>query len=193
MKRIATVAVMVSLLTVVWAQDLCGGEKSTKGKSTTPRKSFNSLQNEETLLRDWTCSGKFRVETSGLHLIGNSQMTSKFKMADGSLLLIGYVANNRNLYVDVCGETIEFRSANNRGPESYGVAVARRGRTLIYGKYVNGKFAEQNKILISNTFATQPSKVSITSRCVGIPGARSDRFMDVQIRLLTASGNIIEP
>ena len=193
MKLITTMALVLGLLLVGSEQNGFGKEKSAKGKSTTPRKSLNSLQNEQALHRDWTCAGKFRIEATGLHLMGDSRMTSNFKMVDGSLLLIGYVANNRNLYVDVCGENLEFRAANKNGAEAYGVAIARRGRALIYGKYVNGKLLEGNKSLITQPFSAQPSKGSITSRRVGIPGARSDRFMDVQLRQLTVSGNFIEP
>ena len=155
-------------------------------------RNHNSFQNEETLLRDWSCQGKFRVEAKGLHLIGDSRMTSNFKLADGSRLLIGCVANNRNFYIDVCGESIEIRAADKHGSEAYGIAIERHGRTLTYGKWVNGKMTEPNKILISKEKAARPSNVSFTSRRVHIPLARSDRFDDVQVRLLTVSGKVVE-
>ena len=189
MKHIATFSLLLGLLFTVCDQRSFGREPAKP----TMRKNLNSLRNEDSLSRDWLCDGKLRVEARGVHLVGDSRITSNFRLADGATLMIGYIANNRNLYVDVCGESLEFRAADKHGPEAYGVAIARRGRTLVYGKYVDGKFAEQNKILLSKDLVATASKVSITSRSVGIPGARSDQFEDVQIRLLAVSGNVILP
>ena len=189
MKHVATFSLILGLLLTVCGQWSFGREPAKP----TVRKNLNSLKSEDSLLRDWVCDGKVRVETRGVHLVGDSRLTSNFRLADGAMLMIGYVANNRNLYVDVCGESLEFRAADKHGSEAYGVAVARRGRTLIYGKFVNGKFSEQNKILISKDLVATNSKVSITSRPVWIPGARSDQFEDIQIRLLTVTGNVVMP
>jgi len=177
------------------------------GGSTTWNK-HNSLQNQATLEADWAPQGKdgYRIEAAGLHLLGDTGIKSRFLLADKGQCTFVFTARNRNLSVDICGETIEVMAVP--GALKYVLEVKRQGRKVEYALSVEtletvgkGKQKVQvlqvkpvaaNAVQIKEKAAEEPSPVRFSSHRVRGP-RNENSFQDVVLQAIVVNGPVRLP
>lgn len=193
----------------LWLLAGAAASAAAPASATTPWRNHESLKNEETFKQDWSPNPPdgYRVETGGLHLIGDSGITSRFELANQGSFRVEFTAQTRNVFVTLCGETIKLDAVP--GAEKYWLEVMRQGRALRYTLTVRetvmvgpprkkvpvkrDRLAAANAVQIKEDQVRRPSKVTFSSQRVRGGFGNENRFHDVVIQKIFVSGNVILP